>query len=106
MYDVVLMDVHMPVLDGVEASRRIMAAYGPADRPRIVALSADTLKCLHERCRGAGIAEFICKPFRVEDLQRVFRVARTLPRVRGPAPQPQPAGALQQPPPATLAATF
>ncbi len=42
MYDIVLMDVHMPIIDGLEASRRIRDTYSVEERPKIVALSADT----------------------------------------------------------------
>ena len=46
-YDIVLMDIHMPEMDGLEASRHICARFPEAERPRIVALSADTLQaCL------------------------------------------------------------
>lgn len=74
-YDVILMDIHMPEMDGLEATRQICRRFPrPEDRPRIVALSADTLQDLHDRCREAGIEEFIVKPFRVEDLKRVINV--------------------------------
>lgn len=43
-YDIILMDIHMPEMDGLEASKRIRDTYPQAQRPRIVALSADTLK--------------------------------------------------------------
>lgn len=42
VYDIVLMDVHMPIIDGLEASRRIRDTYPAHERPKIVALSADT----------------------------------------------------------------
>ena len=42
MYDIILMDVHMPIIDGLEASRRIRDTYPAGERPKIVALSADT----------------------------------------------------------------
>lgn len=81
-YDLILMDIHMPEMDGLEATRRIVATYPPQHRPRIIALSADTLQALHDRCREAGIEEFIVKPFRVEDLKRVMNTcARPPPAV-------------------------
>jgi CheY-like chemotaxis protein len=70
-YDLILMDIHMPEMDGLEASQRIQQLYAPEQRPRIIALSADTLTALREQCAAAGIEEFISKPFRVEDLRRV-----------------------------------
>lgn len=49
-YDLILMDIHMPEMDGLEASRRICQRFPrPEDRPRIVALSADTMQTLHDR---------------------------------------------------------
>ena len=48
------MDIHMPEMDGLEATRCIMAQYPPERRPHIVALSADTLKALHEKCVEGG----------------------------------------------------
>ncbi|KAG1674483.1 hypothetical protein FOA52_003088 [Chlamydomonas sp. UWO 241] len=80
-YDIILMDIHMPEMDGLEATRKICAKYpDPTDRPRIVALSADTMQLLHDRCRDAGIEEFIVKPLRIEDLQRVLSVPPRLKR--------------------------
>jgi hypothetical protein len=46
------------------------------------------IQVLHERCKGVGIEEFICKPFRVEDLQRVVKNARRVP-LQMPRPLPQ-----------------
>ena len=75
-FDLVLMDLHMPLLDGLEASRLLNQQLPPERRPVVVAVSADTLQALHEQCREAGIREFICKPFRVEDVQRVLDLVR------------------------------
>ncbi|GFR47530.1 hypothetical protein Agub_g9248 [Astrephomene gubernaculifera] len=72
-YDLILMDIHMPEMDGLEASRRIQELFKPEERPRIIALSADTVQTLHDRCREAGIEAFLVKPFRIEELARVMR---------------------------------
>ncbi|WP_244259512.1 ATP-binding protein [Rathayibacter sp. VKM Ac-2759] len=69
-YDVVLMDVHMPVLDGLEATRRIRAAAGP--QPRIVGLTAGTSARDRDDCAEAGMDDFVAKPFTSEDLRRAF----------------------------------
>jgi CheY-like chemotaxis protein len=73
-YGLVLMDVHMPEMDGLEAARRLTATLPAADRPLIVALSADTMQALPDRCRAAGMADFVSKPFRIEDVRRIVRL--------------------------------
>ena len=66
-YDVVLMDVQMPEMDGLEASRRINAEF-PDTRPRIVAMTANAMQGDRERCLAAGMDDYIAKPIRVENL--------------------------------------
>ncbi|MEX0282804.1 MAG: GAF domain-containing protein [Arenibacterium sp.] len=66
-YDVVLMDVQMPEMDGLEASRRINADF-PDTRPRIVAMTANAMQGDRERCLAAGMDDYIAKPIRVENL--------------------------------------
>ena len=67
-YDVVLMDVQMPEMDGLEASRRITAKW-PADaRPRIVAMTANAMAGDREMCIAAGMDDYITKPIRVDQL--------------------------------------
>ena len=56
-YDVVLMDVQMPEMDGLEASRRITAKYKPNERPRIVAMTANAMQGDREQCLAAGMDE-------------------------------------------------
>ena len=54
MYDIILMDVHMPIIDGLEASRRIRDTYPADERPKIVALSADTTQVWSPSQDNAG----------------------------------------------------
>jgi CheY-like chemotaxis protein/HPt (histidine-containing phosphotransfer) domain-containing protein len=61
-YDLVFMDLQMPVMDGLEATRRIIATLPPADRPRIVAMTANALPADRERCISAGMDDYIAKP--------------------------------------------
>jgi PAS domain S-box-containing protein len=71
-YDVVLMDVHMPEMDGLEATRRIREQL-PADRqPQIIAMTASAMREDQERCLEAGMDSFISKPVRAEDLAGVL----------------------------------
>jgi PAS domain S-box-containing protein len=74
-YDLVLLDLHMPGMDGLETARRIQRLLPPPRRPRIVALTADALLGDRERCLAAGMDDFVSKPVRVEELQAVLRRA-------------------------------
>jgi CheY-like chemotaxis protein len=67
-YDVVLMDVQMPEMDGLEASRRITAKYPAAERPRIVAMTANAMQGDREACLAAGMDDYVTKPIRVDAL--------------------------------------
>jgi CheY-like chemotaxis protein len=67
-YDVVLMDVQMPEMDGLEAARRITAQYHRDHRPRIVAMTANAMQGDREMCLEAGMDDYIAKPIRVEVL--------------------------------------
>ncbi|MFN3447734.1 MAG: hybrid sensor histidine kinase/response regulator [Roseococcus sp.] len=60
--DVILMDIHMPGMDGVEATRRIREAEGRGPRARIYAVTADTAPEQLERCRAAGMDGHLLKP--------------------------------------------
>jgi len=66
-YDVVLMDVQMPEMDGLEASRRINARWNH-DRPRIVAMTANAMQGDREMCLEAGMDDYVTKPIRVDAL--------------------------------------
>jgi CheY-like chemotaxis protein/anti-sigma regulatory factor (Ser/Thr protein kinase) len=71
-YDVVLMDVQMPEMDGLEASRRITVKYGARERPRIVAMTANAMAGDREMCLAAGMDDYIAKPIRVEQLAQAL----------------------------------
>ncbi|MHB8066352.1 MAG: response regulator [Desulfobaccales bacterium] len=84
-YDVVLMDVQMPEMDGLEASRRIKGSAAAASGPRIIALTADAMQGDRERCLAAGMDDYITKPISVEAL--VAALAKTRPHRRTPEAQ-------------------
>ncbi len=65
--DIVLMDVQMPVMDGLEATRRLKQSPRTARIP-IVAMTAGVLETERETCRAAGMVGFVSKPFEIRDL--------------------------------------
>jgi CheY-like chemotaxis protein len=67
-YDVVLMDVQMPEMDGLEATRQIAAKWPRAKRPRIVAMTANAMQGDREMCIAAGMDDYLTKPIRVDQL--------------------------------------
>jgi CheY-like chemotaxis protein/HPt (histidine-containing phosphotransfer) domain-containing protein len=89
-YDVVLMDVQMPELDGLDASRRICELW-PADvRPRIIAMTANAMPEDREACFAAGMDDYVAKPIRPNELAKALSRTRTLkdrgtPRAQGAA---------------------
>jgi len=74
-YDVVLMDVQMPEMDGLEASRRITAKYPAPQRPRIVAMTANAMQGDREECLAAGMDDYVTKPIRVDQLVEALQHA-------------------------------
>ncbi len=79
-YDVVLMDVQMPELDGLDASRRICERW-PETRPRIIAMTANALPEDREACFAAGMDDYVAKPIRAEVLAEALKRVRPLSRV-------------------------
>ncbi|PWC56879.1 histidine kinase [Azospirillum sp. TSH7] len=103
-YDLVLMDVQMPVMDGLEATRRIRALPGPVGRIPILALSAGVLQVEVERCLQAGMNAHLAKPLEKTKLLaaigRWVRVGHTDngPTDSGPADSGPPDDGQDEPP--------
>jgi len=64
----VLMDVQMPELDGLDATRRICSLVPPGERPRIVAMTANAMQGDRDACLAAGMDDYVTKPIRVDAL--------------------------------------
>jgi CheY-like chemotaxis protein len=73
IYDVVLMDVQMPVMDGLEASRQICARWPRESRPRIIAMTANAMQGDREMCLAAGMDDYVSKPIQVKDLRAALQ---------------------------------
>jgi PAS domain S-box-containing protein len=71
-YDLVLMDVQMPEMDGVEATRRIRQEWPGDSGPRIVAITANAFKSDREQCLAAGMDGYVTKPIQFRELQAVL----------------------------------
>ena len=71
-YDVVLMDVQMPELDGLDATRRIRTRW-PDDGPHIIAMTANAMADDREECLAAGMDDYLAKPIRLESLAEALR---------------------------------
>ena len=74
-YDTVLMDVQMPEMDGLEATRLICAQWPKAQRPYIVAMTAHALTGDYEKCIDAGMDNYISKPIRLDKLVAALKRA-------------------------------
>jgi CheY-like chemotaxis protein len=79
-YDLVLMDVQMPVMDGLEATAKLRESEKSGDKHLpVVALTARAMKGDVELCLSAGMDDYLVKPIRVPDLEEILaKYARTL----------------------------
>ncbi len=95
-YDIILMDVQMPEMDGLQATRHIRQTYADGQRPRIIALTANALKEDRDVCLAAGMDDYLSKPVDIGKLQTALqRWGR-----HGAEPPPGPASAAVERPPA------
>jgi CheY-like chemotaxis protein len=81
-YDLLFMDIQMPNMDGLEATRLICSRMSPSERPYIVAMTANAMKEDRERCLSAGMDDYLSKPIRPEEIKAAIeRGAMQLSRV-------------------------
>jgi PAS domain S-box-containing protein len=71
-YDVVLMDVQMPLMDGLEATRRLRLRYGAQQLPRVIAMTANAMPGDREKCLAAGMDAYVSKPLELDDIRNVL----------------------------------
>jgi signal transduction histidine kinase/ActR/RegA family two-component response regulator len=72
-YDAILMDVHMPRMDGLAATRAILSSGKPSARTPIIAMSADVMPQSIARCRQAGMVDHLAKPVQLQMLHDVLQ---------------------------------
>ena len=71
-YDVIFMDILMPKLSGIDATKMILEVFGTRKKPKIIAMTADTMMNDREACLSAGMVDYLNKPISVEDIRRVL----------------------------------
>ncbi|GAC1493025.1 MAG: hypothetical protein NVS2B14_05970 [Chamaesiphon sp.] len=71
-YDAILMDMQMPKMDGVEATRRICQKWRPPERPRIIAVTSNTMQEHKDLCLQAGMDDYLSKPLRLDELSQAL----------------------------------
>ncbi len=72
VYDVILMDVRMPEMDGLSATRLIRQTLNSSQQPRIIAMTAESMPGDREKCLAAGMDDYISKPIRIEELRQAL----------------------------------
>jgi len=93
-FDFILMDCQMPVMDGFEATRRILADRQDVTGCPIVAMTANTMQGDRERCLEAGMVDFLAKPYRQAELVEVIARWLDAPESKAVAAAPAPTEAV------------
>ncbi len=92
LYDVLLMDVLMPEMDGIDTAKQILSRTSERPKPRLVAITANAMVGDRQACLDAGFNEYISKPVRPDDLVRALKQtpssSNTTPRLTGVAATP------------------
>ena len=71
-YDIILMDIQMPVMNGLEATKAICEKYPEQERPKIIAITANAMSGDRERYISAGMIDYLPKPIKFKDVQSVL----------------------------------
>ncbi len=86
-YDVLLLDMQMPEMDGEEAARQILKIWPLGKRPRLIALTANALEGDREHYLDTGLDDYISKPIRVDELKRALEASQPLKTKNTKTPQ-------------------
>ena len=81
-YDLVLMDVLMPKMDGLQATREIHRRWSEAQRPQVVAMTASAMQGDREQCLDAGMVDFLTKPINENELESILILCSERARAR------------------------
>ena len=82
-YDVILMDVQMPEMDGLEATRRLRKRYGTDGSPKVIAMTANAMPGDREKCLAAGVDAYVSKPVELNDVRAVLSAVASPPAHQG-----------------------
>ena len=72
-YDIVLMDLQMPEIDGIEETKLIMTEVVAEKQPAIIALTANTTEAAKESCFAAGMVDYTAKPIKIQQLAELLQ---------------------------------
>jgi CheY-like chemotaxis protein len=103
LYDVVLMDVQMPEMDGLEATRSLRRELSGDRQPHIIAMTANAMQGDREMCLAAGMDDYVSKPIRIEELVDALSKSQPLAASQArhatpsPSPEPEPGSIAPQP---------